>query len=64
MNNRFYDLPYELQILCYKFSNKSVISNFRKNYYSAFIIQSFWRRYLIYRSIIRPFRQKATLFID
>ena len=64
MINYFYDLPYELQLLCYKYSNKSVIPNFRKNYYSAFIIQSFWRRYLIYRSIIRPLRQNASLFID
>ena len=60
MINYFYDLPYELQLLCYKYSNKSVIPNFN----SAFIIQSFWRRYLIYRSIIRPLRQNASLFID
>ena len=39
MTNRFYNLPYDLQLLCHQFSNQFVLLNFRKKYNAAIIIQ-------------------------
>ena len=61
MANYFYDLPYELQLLCYQYSNQFVIANFRKKNHAAFIIQSYWFSFL--NPPILPNRQNATLFI-
>ena len=60
MTNYFYNLPYELQLLCYQFSNKSVIPNLRKKNHAAFIIQTFWKKITTTPIPPRPRRQFAT----
>ena len=64
MINYFYNLPYELQLVCYQFSNKSVIPNLRKKNHAAFIIQTAWYKNKLYRYLIFPSRQFATITID
>ena len=64
MTNYFYNLPYELQLLCYQFSNKSVIANLRKKNHAVLIIQTAWSKKCLYRYLIFPSRQKATITID
>ena len=61
MTNRFYNLPYDLQLLCHQFSNQFVLLNFRKKYNAAIIIQSYWRSTY---AIILPVRQNASLLIN
>jgi len=63
MTNYFYNLPYELQLLCYRFSNKSVIHNLRKKNHAASIIQTAWYKIILYRYRILPSRQNATTTI-